>query len=157
MAWRDAPKSGERPVVHVGRGSHTGYFSYRRDGYDPIDIVRHIHLPALLRFLEPLVQRIPPLPFGRDFPPADPQDPFESDAPSDHRGERVEPALRIMPGRPAPGSPDWPAWWWLNYQGKWGSWHSRIAGTIGVDSPWAPVGNTKRWDDPVRWATTLDA
>jgi hypothetical protein len=51
------------------------------------------------------------------------------------------------------------AWWWMRYQGRWGSIHTRIRGSIGVDSPWrsAPTADgcnhyeDIRWRDPAAW------
>jgi hypothetical protein len=152
LPWPDVPKQGDQPIMRVARGSHGGYFGYRQDGFDPIALVRSLHLPTPLGFLEPVLKAIPPLPGLRDHPPADPGWPDDAHASDSHRGVRIVPDLRIMPQRaPAPDSSDWPAWWWLNYEGKWGSWHSRLSGTIGVDSPWGPATQTTRWTDPVRW------
>ena len=149
LPWSEAPRDGERPVVRVARGSHAGYFVYRKDGHDLTDLVRRTRLPGALRFLERLLKMLPPLGV-RDHPPADASD---AGALEHHRGVRVEPELRFVPQQPPdPATPEWADWWWLHYQGKWGSWHSRIAGTIGVDSPWGPVGQTGRWEDPAAWA-----
>jgi hypothetical protein len=153
LPWPDAPRDGERPIVRVARGSHGGYFRYRIGGFDPIDLVRSVHLPGALSFLEPVLKAIPPLPGLRDHAPADPHWPDDAQAPDANRGVRIVPELRILPPQaPPPNSADWPRFWWLNYEGRWGSWHSRISGTVGVTSPWHPERQEDtRWTDPVRW------
>lgn len=48
---------------------------------------------------------------------------------------------------------------WLKYQGHWGSWHSRLRGSLGVIGPWPldPADdNDLRWRDPVGWLDSLD-
>jgi len=152
LPWPNVPKHGDQPVIRVARGSHGGYFGYRRDGFDPVSLARTLHLPSALRFLGPLLRAVPPLPGLRDHPPADPGRPDDATAPDSHRGVRIVPELHFFPqGPPRPDAPEWPDWWWLHYEGKWGSWHSRISGTMGVDSPWGPAKQTARWNDPVRW------
>lgn len=152
LPWPDVPKHGDQPIMRVARGSHGGYFGYRPHGYDPIALARSLHLPSGLRFLAPVLRAIPPLAGLRDHPPADPAWPDDATAPDAHRGVRIVPDLRIIPQSPPdPDSPEWPAWWWLHYEGRWGSWHSRLSGTIGVASPWGPAKQTARWTDPVRW------
>lgn len=152
LPWADVPRQGNQPIVRVARGSHGGYFGHRSKGHDPIALARTLHVPGALSFLGPLLRAIPPLPGLRDHPPADPHWPPDADAPASHEGVRIMPDVRIVPqAPPQPDSPEWPAWWWLNYQGKWGSWHSRLSGTIGVDCPWGPAKQTARWSDPIRW------
>ncbi len=148
--WADAQPEGARPIVYVARGSHAGYFAYREKGYDVLDLVRHTNLPSGLGFLKPLMEHLPSLRSWRDHPPADPlRDPraLERD-----RGVRLEPTLRPLPVDPSNAGPDF---WWMRYQGKWGSMHTRIAGTVGVDSPWGPSRQPVRWTDPVAWIRSL--
>ncbi len=147
--WPSTPKDGERPLVYVARGSHGGYFGYRGEGYSPLELYNTTRLPALARFISPAFRRRPTLRRWLDRPPADPR---IDTAPEHHVGVRVEPALRVVPEvLPA----DDPAWWWLRYQGTWGSARNRLAGTVGVDSPWGPRGQTERWHDPVAWLRSL--
>jgi hypothetical protein len=150
-AWDAAPKAGERPIVYVARGSHGGYFAYRREGYPVVDLRRRTNFPLPLRVFAPVVERLPAWRRLTDHPPADPQ--RDAGAADFERGERIEPALRIMPtdgAAVADGS-----FWWMRYQGKWGSTHTRIFGTVGIDSPWGPSMQPERWNDPVRWLRSL--
>ena len=150
--WPSVRKQdGRRPIVRVARGSHANYFAYGR--HNTADAVRrNASLPGPLSLLNGLVRRLPAFPWLSDFAPADPNDAGERDLPEAHRGVRVEPVLKIMPDPPPPiGSPEWDEWWWLHYRGKWGSWHERIAGTIGVESPWKDAEGSLRWRDPVGW------
>jgi len=150
-AWPDAPRAGERPIVHVARGSHGGYFAYRREGYPVLDLSRRTNLPLVLRMFTPLVERLPELRRWTDHPPADPQ--LDAGADALERGVRVQPSLRIMAGGTPPRSDA--AFWWMRYEGKWGSTHTRIFGTVGVDSPWGPSHQPARWRDPVAWIHSL--
>lgn len=147
--WSGARKEGDRPLVYVARGSHGGYLSYRAGGHHVVNVVRRLNLPRAVRFLGPLLQRLPFLRW-RDHPPADPV--LDVGAPAHDRGQRVEPTLKVVPeGTPA-GDSDY---WWMRYEGKWGSSHSRLFGTVGVDSPWSDGGRDPRWADPIEWLHKL--
>jgi hypothetical protein len=149
--WDGAPKAGERPVVYVARGSHGGYFGYRKEGYPVVDLRRRTNLPLPLRAFAPLIERLPAWRKLTDHPPADPD--RDQDAADVERGERIQPELCILPDDGARAGGD--ACWWMRYEGKWGSTHTRIFGTVGVDSPWGPSHQPERWHDPVRWLRSL--
>lgn len=150
MRWEDAPKNREgRPIIRVGRGSHAGYFSYKASGYDPINVLRRVHPPPPFRFLKPILRNLPHIPWKKDFAPA--LRAVDANAPEEHYGQELHPMLVHLPETPpAIGSLEWDAFWWRHFQGMWGSRHTRLIGTIGVDSPWAG-GHPERWADPNRW------
>ena len=156
LPWDAAPKEGDRPVVYVGRGSHGGYFSHRTRGYPVVGMNLEGNLPLWLRWLAPaqrflrrVKSRIPLLGW-RDHPPAHPE--RDSTAADRRRGVVVQPELKIMPQGPPAADSDW---WWMRYQGKWGSTHTRIAGFIGVDGPWVGGDRNLGWSDPVAWIHSL--
>jgi hypothetical protein len=106
-------------------------------------------MPGPLKILEPalkLAYKAFAWIWFRDHTPGDPV--LDQDTPK-NIGKRIQPQLKFFPASP-PSTAD-PEWWWLNYHGKWGSWHTRIMGSVGVDSPWGPVGHADRWNDPVYW------
>lgn len=156
--WRDVEKDGERPILYVARGSHAGYFEYRREGYDASasDLTRGLRLPAGLGFVKPLVQaaaraqslrvvqRLPFVRIWRDHVPALPGAPSAREG--DVVGELTTPALREMPEDADPADDER---WWRRFDGSWGSDHVRLSGRTGPDSPW---DQRARWDDPLAWA-----
>lgn len=149
--WANVLKDGDRPLFPVARGSHAGYFRYDRRGYHAFQLRPRSNPPPALKLMVWALQRLPGIRRWRDVPPADPEQ--DRGAEPKHMGRRVDPELRIVPDSidQAPDSP----WWWLRYRGKWGSTHPRIAGTIGIDTPWGRAGHDPRWEDPVAWVRSL--
>jgi hypothetical protein len=148
--WKDVRKIGERPVIYAARGSHANYFSYDPHGFAVIDLRIHSDAPLLLAPLSWLVQRLPVLRRWRDQPAADPD--RDRAARPEHIGKRIDPAVRVMPDefdRPGDG-----AWWWLRYRGRWGSSHPRVAGAVGIDTPWGKGGWDARWINPAAWVAS---
>lgn len=152
--WLELEREGDRPVVHVALGSHAGYFRYRQSGYTPLDLIHRSNLPAplewgvsSLRMPLGLLSRLPRIRRWRDLAPADPE--TDARAGAEDIGVRVCPELRVVPDDiDQPPDSDW---WWLRYRGKWGSTRPRMAGTVGIDSPWAGGKRDKRWRDPIAW------
>ena len=150
-SWADVLKDGDRPLLYVARGSHAGYFKYDRRGYHALQLRARSNPPRALKFLVSVLQRLPGIRRWRDSPPTDPE--RDGDANPKHMGQRVNPELRFLPDSidQAPDSD----WWWLRYRGTWGSTHPRIAGTIGIGTPWGRAGQDPRWADPVAWTRSL--
>ena len=160
MDWDRAPKDGPRPLLYVAKGSHAGYFAYRPEGHPAIKLRRMVNYPLIsavaawlgLRWLTPS-RGLPALRRLRDYPPADPA--LDSWAPPEVKGLRLDPELRILPGSASGGPPVAGVdskWWWLRYQGRWGSSRPRLTGTVGPEGPWC---QGQRWSDPIAWLAGL--
>ena len=145
--WPQVRKVGERPLVHVAIGSHANYFEYRPRGYHVLDLIFRSNAPPFLGWLAKLAQHMPRLRRLRDLPPADSE--FDAGPDPRHKGVRVSPELVPLPDS-INQEPD-SGHWWLRYRGKWGSTRPRIAGTVGIDTPWGDEGHDPRWEDPVAW------
>jgi hypothetical protein len=148
--WNQVQMIGERPLIYTALGSHANYFAYNPDGIPVLDLRFKSNPPLLLGPISWLLQHVPALRRWRDRPPADPQQ--DPNARPEHFGVRISPALRVLPAEidQAVDSP----WWWLRYRGRWGSSRPRIAGTVGISTPWGMGGRDPRWRDPAAWVDT---
>jgi len=145
--WNQIQMIGERPLVYAARGSHANYFAYNPNGIPVLELHSDSNAPLPLAPVSWLLQHAPVLRRWRDQPAADPQ--RDGGACPEHVGVRIDPAVRVMPD-----NIDQPAdspWWWLGYRGRWGSSRPRIAGTVGISTPWGMGGQDPRWRDPAAW------
>ena len=145
--WNQIQMLGERPIVYTALGSHANYFAYNPNGIPVLELHSDSNAPLPLAPISWLLQHAPVLRRWRDQPAADPE--RDRNACPEHLGVRIDPAVRVLPGeidQPA-DSP----WWWMRYRGRWGSSRPRIAGTVGISTPWAMGGQDPRWRDPAGW------
>lgn len=160
LPWSETRRDGDHPLLYVSRGSHAGCFTYKPGGHPVGGELSAGTVPPGFGFLLPirgvintglrLAQRIPGIRISRDHPPADPV--YDADATPEHRGERVQPEVVVLPSVET-ATADGP-FWWLRYRGRWGSTRARLSGSVGVISPWASSPTDLRWPDPVAWAAS---
>ncbi|HJN93602.1 MAG TPA: hypothetical protein QGF05_12880 [Dehalococcoidia bacterium] len=151
--WSEVKKDADskRPLLFVSRGSHAGHFAYKERGWRPRNVRIHTGLPLLDVPVTAAARFLALARLTVDRPPA--IEPSDVDWSPCDAGVLVDPGVRRIPDAPAPWEED--GFWWMRFQGKWGSTHPRVNGTHGPGSPWAPDAGDVRWSHPGAWLESV--
>ena len=156
--WANTRRDRDQPLLYVSRGSHAGRFCFKPTGFELRSMRVQKNLPwymagPMIDWTSAMwIRLLGTVGRTRDRVPADP-DPQSGDKIPDgleqaqHQGVRLYPKLQILPNTPQTESDS--RLWWLNFQGRWGSWHSRVSGSLAPPSPWA--SERSEWIDPLYW------
>lgn len=137
-------RSGDHPMVFVARGSHASYFDHNPNGYHP-SMTRKLRVPFLGDYSIPsqfvLEQRN-----AIDWV-ADPQSGAGNGVTVFTENVKVMPTENVLRDLAALKADD--DWWWMAYQGLWGS--PEVLPFFGGSGPRGPRGQGIRWTNPFRW------
>jgi hypothetical protein len=151
--WQDLQKlndsavvsrTGTHPMVYVARGSHASYFDHNPSGYHP-SMTRKLRLPFLGDYDVPsqfVLETRNAIDWVAD--------------PLSGRGNGVTvftDNVKVMPTeqklRDAETLRTNPDWWWMAYEGLWGS--PEVLPFFGGSGPTGPQRQGIRWDNPFKW------